>query len=145
MMHHIHYDMDTGRILGFYCEGISRQIPAPTLKVSEEIKNEVEKRPHRFMIKDRKLEEIKSQDVMTVSAVRKDVGEFTFNDAVYVADRMFLSNLSINLSICASKKEHSCKFWCMVDGEFTKRDHNADELLKLAETYEVARSEQMGE
>lgn len=144
MMHHIHYDMDTGRIVGFYCEGVSQTIPAPTLKVSEDIKREVEKRPHRFRIVDRKLEEVKPQDV-NVESVRKDVGEFNFNDAVYVADRMFLSNLSINLSICASKKEHTCKFWCMVDGEFIKRDHNAEELLKLAETYEHVRSEQMGE
>lgn len=143
-MQHIHYDINTGRITGFYCEGVSQVIPSPTLKVSEEIKEEVERRPHRFRIVDRRLEEVKTQDT-DIKSVRKDVGEFKYNGAVYVADRMFLTNLSINLSICASKKDHTCKFWCVVDGQFVKRDHNSRELLNLAEIYESVRSEQMGE
>lgn len=144
MNYHIHYDLESGRILGFYCKGISNAIPSPTIQVSEEVKKEIEMFAHRYRVVDRRLEENKQPQAL-VAKVRQDVGEFNFNDATYVADRMFLSNLSLNLSICNSKKDHTCKFWCVIDGEFQKREHGADELMQLAQTYEKARAELMGE
>lgn len=144
MMYHIHYDVVTGKVLGFFCSGISTLIPSPTIQVDETVKNEVSKYPHRFKIIDKRLTPI-SPESLPLSRVRKEVGEFEFENAVYVADRLFLSNLSVNLSIANHKKDHTCMFWCMIDGAFKKREHDGLQLLLLAQAYEKERTELMGD
>ncbi len=143
MMYHLHYDSPTGRILGFYVKGVSNYIPAPTIQIDESIKSEICNKTHRFKVVNRQL--VESEGFGLVTKVRKDVGEFVFDDAVFVADRMFLSNLSINLSISCANSNHTCKFWCLVDSEFTTRTLDASKIMSLAEAYEKARSELMEE
>lgn len=138
-MDHIHYDEESGKLLGFYEDGVSQLIPSPTIVVTKEVKEEVQKAPHRFYVDGKMLKSRETSPLPSLPPRRPPITEFTYDKKVYVVDKTFLNNLSINLSISCMEKSHVCKLWCRINGEFKLTDHTSEDLIGLAKAYETAR------
>lgn len=139
-MYHVNYEKESGRILGIYDDSSTDRIPAPTIIISPNTREEVLKAPMCYKVKDGMIQQvIEPSKPIPKRAPRKRIENFEFESRMYAVDNYLVENISLNLSIASHDDTHKTKLWCVVDGEWVQVIHNKEQLLGLAKAFDLKR------
>lgn len=147
----LHYNVETGDILGIFNKQRNPYIPEPNLEITAETRDVVMKNPRRYLVVDKKIVEkqgykpelseesldLQRKEDITHHLVKESI---EVNGFKYFCDQTLQSNIILGYIALQNKSVKSVKLWCLnSDDKWEFKEHSENDLTKLAGTFNSRR------
>ena len=146
----LHYNVESGDILGIYTMERNPYIPEPNIEITAATRDMVTKNPRRYKVVDKKIVEREGYEPEfsaeslalqheedAVNALTKDI--LNVDGRGYICDQTLQMNIILGYISLQNKNTKSVKFWCLVEDKWEFREHSESEVVKLANAFNTKR------